>query len=335
MSDFRDFPKNKLIEKIQELQALLDAIIEEKNDQELLEFPWMGNLGSWYWYVKTNRVVFNDQKVIALGYARDEIPADIGFEFFTQKLHPDDHERAMENMRDHLYGRSEVYEVSYRIRTRDNRYIWFYYRGKITKRDKDGKPELVSGIVFDITHQKKMEETLTAQNKQLELMSSTDYLTGLFNRRALFEKLDYEMRRSNRSKSPLSVIMLDIDYFKKVNDTYGHLVGDVILKQVADILRSSVRNTDIIARYGGEEFIIVAPACVLDDAGKMAEKIRVKIQDFGFETGLKATISGGAVQYTGQGIDALIEEADKCLYAAKKGGRNRINFSHISEKSKE
>jgi diguanylate cyclase (GGDEF)-like protein/PAS domain S-box-containing protein len=324
MDDYSGLPKNQLIEKIHELQVLLGALIAEKNEQELLDFPWMGNLGSWYWYVKTNSVVFNPQKVIALGFRKDEIPANIGYEFFTEKLHPDDYERVMENMRDHLYGRSEVYEISYRIRTRDNHYIWFYDRGKITKRDIDGKPELVSGIVFDITHQKMMEETLASQNRQLESMISTDYLTGLFNRRALFEKLDYEMRRSNRSNSPLSVIMLDIDHFKKVNDTYGHLVGDVILKQLAEIFRNSVRNTDIVARYGGEEFVIVAPACTCEDARKMAEKIREKIQDFGFETGIKATVSGGAAQYAGQGIDALIEEADKCLYSAKKAGRNRI-----------
>jgi diguanylate cyclase (GGDEF) domain len=99
-----------------------------------------------------------------------------------------------------------------------------------------------------------MEELLEAKNRRLEEMSMRDYLTDLYNRRALMEKLDFEIKRRNRTKNPLSVVMLDLDHFKQVNDTYGHQVGDQVLIQVADLLRKSVREIDIVGRYGGEEF---------------------------------------------------------------------------------
>ncbi len=102
---YESLSKKELIARLRELQSMLNAIREESNYQELLNFPWVGNLGNWYWYIKTNRVIFNDSKVLALGYSKDEVPAEIGFEFFTDKIHPDDHDRVMNNMRDHLYGK--------------------------------------------------------------------------------------------------------------------------------------------------------------------------------------------------------------------------------------
>ncbi|MHC1771290.1 MAG: GGDEF domain-containing protein [Flexilinea sp.] len=329
MGEYDTLSKEKLIEKIIELQILLEAIKAEKNSQELLDFPWVGNLGNWYWYLKSNRVICNDQKILALGYCKEEIPENIGFEFFTEKLHPDDYEPVMENMRNHLYGKSPAYETTYRIKTKDNNWIWFYDRGKITRRNEFGKPELVTGIVFDITEQKRMEELLEQQNRQLLELSNTDYLTNIYNRRALFEKLDYEIRRAERSKNPLSILILDIDHFKQINDTYGHLVGDKILTRMAKHIKKMVRDTDIVGRYGGEEFLVIFPECSKDEGFKIAEKIRLSIRDSEFESNIKITISGGIAEYKGQTIDSLIESADNYLYKAKEKGRNQILFPSI------
>lgn len=326
MDDFGNLSRQDLVLKVRELQALLDAIESEKNDQEFLNFPWIGNLGNWYWYRKTNRVIFNEAKIIALGYQKDEIPNQVGFEFFTQKLHPDDYDLVMENMRRHLGGLSPAYEITYRIRRKDGEWIWFYDRGKITKQDEDGKPELVAGIVFDVTEQKKMEELLKKQNQQLLELSLTDPLTGLFNRRALFDKLDYELKRAARIKNYLCLLMLDIDYFKKINDTYGHLIGDEILKGIAEALRNNVRDTDIVGRYGGEEFLIVLPDCALSDGINVAEKIRHTIMGSEFVQNIKITISGGIVEYGNENIEDFINSADLYLYQAKQKGRNRIEY---------
>jgi diguanylate cyclase len=327
MSQIETLSREQLIQKVNELQTLLDAMKADKDTQELLKFPWVGNLGHWYWYYKTNRVICNEQKLIALGYTKEEIPAEIGFEFFTERLHPDDYGRVMENMRDHLYGKSLAYETSYRIQTRQNQWIWFYDRGTITKCDENGKPELISGIVFDITEEKRMEEQLARQNQQLLEMSATDYLTNVFNRRALFDKLDYEMRRKNRHQRPLSVAMLDIDHFKQINDTRGHLMGDRVLTKVAAVIKQTLRNTDIVGRYGGEEFLVILPECNQFDAIRVAEKIRWAVQAVQFEDSLRVTISGGVVEFKhNETADQLIEKADQLLYQAKKNGRNRIEF---------
>lgn len=333
MDSLKKLTKEQLVEKVNELAVLLEAIRDEKNQQELLNFPWIGNLGNWYWHIKSNRVIFNDHKVIALGYSRGELPKEIGYEFFTSKLHPDEYERVMENMRDHLSGRSPVYETSYRIEKKDGSWVWFYDRGKITKRDENGKPELLSGIVFDITEQKRMEELLISQNQKLDEMSRTDFLTGLNNRRVLFEKLEYEAKRVGRTKDPLSLLLLDIDHFKNVNDLHGHSIGDKVLIEIANILRSSIRSTDFVGRYGGEEFMVILPECDADGAMKVAEKIRLTIQEFDFEAGLKITISGGIRQFHGESVDQMIEFADQNLYLAKKNGRNQIAHAITTESS--
>ncbi len=321
---YESLSKQELITRLRESHSLLKAIQEERNFQELLNFPWVGNLGNWYWYIKTNRVIFNNAKVLALGYSIDEIPTDIGFEFFTDKIHPEDYDQVMNNMRDHLYGRSDVYETTYRIQTRDNDWVWFYDRGMITQRDDAGKPEMLVGIVFDVTEQKRIESLLQQQNEKLVELSSIDALTGIFNRRILYERLDYEMKRSDRTKKPLSVILMDIDHFKQVNDQYGHLAGDQVLIQVAKLIQQSVRKTDIVGRYGGEEFLMILPDCSAAEGSIVAEKIRLAIQNAAYDADLKATISGGVAEYKDQSIEKLIEDADNYLYEAKRNGRNII-----------
>ena len=316
--------KNELINKINELSTVIEALKDEKNLQETVNFPWVGNLGMWYWYVKTNVVVCNDLKIKALGYERKELPGEFGFEFFTNKLHPDDYDRVMENMRRHLFGLTNAYECSYRIKKRDDSWVWFYDRGKITKRDEYGKPELISGIVFDISEEKKMEELLFKQNEMLNEMSRTDFLTNLSNRRNLIEKCNYEMMRANRTNEHLSIILFDVDNFKKINDQYGHLTGDKVLTQTAGIIKDNVRITDIVGRYGGEEFMVVLPACDQEGAFEVAEKIRKAIEKAIFEKGLSVTISGGVKQYAGESIDRLFEMVDTNLYMAKQNGKNRI-----------
>lgn len=324
MKTYDELTREDLVRKLQELESLLDALHQEKNSLEMLNFPWAGSLGTWTWYYPTNRVLCNDAKIQALGYCREDLPDEIGFEFFTSKLHPDDHERTMQAMRDHLYGEAPVYEVSYRIQTIHKNWLWFYDRGKLIQRDAAGRPELVSGIVFDITEQKRMEQMLEQQNRLLMEMSAIDYLTNVFNRRALVEKLDYEMRRAHRGSRRLSVVLLDIDHFKRVNDTYGHVTGDRVLQQVAQVIKRSVRNTDLVGRYGGEEFLVVLPDCPLSAAIRVAEKIRQGVQDTPFDDGLQVTISAGLAEYANETTEQLIMAADRCLYEAKARGRNRV-----------
>jgi diguanylate cyclase (GGDEF)-like protein len=177
--------------------------------------------------------------------------------------------------------------------------------------------------------------TYAAQRvKALENQLNRDYLTGLYNRRFFMEKFVEEATWSMRYKEPVSIMLLDIDHFKKVNDTYGHSCGDEILKQVAQIAATVSKPEHIAARYGGEEFIILLPNISRDGATEIAEKIRSSIQNKDFScvcdnntVHLSITISIGVTTYdssTQVTPDQLIGQADNALYAAKEAGRNRV-----------
>lgn len=169
---------------------------------------------------------------------------------------------------------------------------------------------------------------IEAQRDQLERLSREDPLTHLANRRDFDQRLDSEIQRAERHGSPLSVAMLDLDRFKGVNDRFGHVVGDAVLRQVADLVRSRCRAIDIIARYGGEEFAIALPGTNVLDAVVLCERIRIGFEDFDWSQvheGLTLTVSVGVSGWA-PGTDALslLAKADANLYEAKHLGRNRV-----------
>jgi len=179
-------------------------------------------------------------------------------------------------------------------------------------------------------------EQLEEANKKLRLLSSLDGLTGIANRRTFDEFLDREWRRSVREKKTLSLLLADIDFFKKFNDEYGHQAGDGCLKKVAKILSDSVnRPGDLVARYGGEEFAVIMGNTPVDFAAKIADELRsvvaqMKIRHAYSDTADFITLSIGAaavVPVPELSSDKLIEAADKALYRAKEKGRNRVAVS--------
>lgn len=322
--DYNSLSKEQLIEIIEELQILNRHLLKEKEQEVGLDFPWTGNLGHWYWNVKTNTVTFNPLKVTSLGYSKEEIPEKVTYQFFTDKLHTEDYQKTMDAMIAHLQGRAQVYEIEYRIRTKDGHYKWFYDRGKITQYDKDGKPLFLAGIVFDITKRKQMQQELEIKNKMLMEQASTDGLTKVKNHRALIEHLREEISRSVQSEEPLSIIIFDVDNFKNINDSMGHLYGDKILVSVAQIMQNNIREMDVIGRYGGEEFMVILRNSTKSVARTIAERIRQSIESHCFEDNIRITISGGVYEYDGISLSDFIHAADTNLYEAKNLGRNRI-----------
>jgi two-component system cell cycle response regulator len=166
---------------------------------------------------------------------------------------------------------------------------------------------------------------LAASNQRLQQMALTDVLTELPNRRHANEYLDQQWAMAERSGRPLSCIMVDIDYFKKVNDIYGHKVGDDVLKQVAQVLRSSARKQDMVCRFGGEEFLVICPDAPADQAYQYAERLRKNVAAEKTKTDLMVTISLGVASKKTTLINSemLLQLADKRLYMAKKIGRNQ------------
>jgi two-component system cell cycle response regulator len=175
-----------------------------------------------------------------------------------------------------------------------------------------------------------LQKELLESNRRLELLSITDGLTKLYNHRYFQDELARAFEESQRYARPLSLAMIDIDFFKKVNDTYGHAVGDEVLRAVSRIYRDSARSTDLVARYGGEEFAVMMPETALEDGITFAEKIRQLIESQPVETQagpLPITISIGVSSVPHSRIHSpkeLIVAADKALYRAKKNGRNQV-----------
>ena len=156
---------------------------------------------------------------------------------------------------------------------------------------------------------------------EIARLAASDPLTGLANRRALTTALTREVARSVRTKEPLSLAIMDIDFFKKINDTYGHMAGDDVLRAVADVMAATVRDVDVVARYGGEEFAIVLPNCPSEGALIVVERVRAAVASL--NTVAKVTVSAGIATATGTaGADAelLMADADEALYASKRAG---------------
>ena len=173
---------------------------------------------------------------------------------------------------------------------------------------------------------KDANEKIEELNKALEYSATHDALTGILNRGAILAFLENDIRRSKRIKTSLSLLMIDIDFFKKINDTYGHLVGDSILKQLCNLIRDSIREIDLFGRYGGEEFIIILPDTNVEQAKILTSRLLTRIREHNFLTNkinLKITLSIGLTEYIlDESIDLIIERADMALYEAKQSGRD-------------
>ena len=179
-----------------------------------------------------------------------------------------------------------------------------------------------------LERQRIEKEVALATAALFEQMALRDGLTGLLNRRALDERLIQEYERARRHGHPLTVLMLDVDWFKRVNDHYGHAVGDEVLKVLASLCQNAVRAEDIVARYGGEEFLLIFPETTVSTAREVCERLRQGMAEYRWENiapGLALTISGGLAAWPEvSSVQELLKAADNQLYRAKQLGRNRI-----------
>lgn len=336
---YADFTREQLLDHINEVElklaqthAKMDALLllnrqllREKEQEAALDFAWSGNLGHWYWDIRSNHVTFNPLKVITLGYDVSDIPEEVPFQFFTNLLHPDDYQTTMNAMKAHLNGEAPVYEVEYRIKAKDGSYHWYYDRGKITDIDANGNPVFLAGIVFDVTDKKRKVQELEAQNQLLAEEAMLDGLTKIRNRRALVEVLQHAIDDlKTKNGSTLSIALFDIDDFKRINDTKGHIFGDKVLTELAEISIRSIREPDVFGRYGGEEFLLVLPNTDKESAFLIADRIRKLVSEQCFYGDIHVTVSAGISEYLGGSISDFIKNADENLYIAKRTGKNKV-----------
>ncbi|MBN2147983.1 MAG: diguanylate cyclase [Anaerolineales bacterium] len=187
----------------------------------------------------------------------------------------------------------------------------------------------IADVIWTIVEYKQAEERIHQLNSQLERLAMTDELTGLANRRSFFLQGEAEIQRVLRFPAPLSLLMLDIDRFKSINDTYGHAAGDLVLQRIADTLRVHIRETDVVARLGGEEFGILLLYTQAADAVELTERLRLAVEQESYEfqgQRISATISVGVAEYCSDmpDLDAMLRKADAAMYQAKSQGRNQV-----------
>jgi diguanylate cyclase (GGDEF)-like protein len=178
----------------------------------------------------------------------------------------------------------------------------------------------------------RLQEDLISALRASEFQASHDALTGLWNRRAILEKIQQELDRSDRVGTNLGLVICDVDHFKQVNDNYGHLAGDAVLRELAKRIDSSLRSYDSVGRYGGEEFIILIPGANGAGAAELAERLRAAVADLPMQTNegeFRCTMSFGATALNKRqafDLNSLIREADEALLLAKNSGRNRVEL---------
>ena len=194
---------------------------------------------------------------------------------------------------------------------------------------------IIAGYISSL--RRNLSISKSEQSKSIEIireMAIRDELTGVYNRRHVMELLDYEKNRSSRGGGIFCLAMLDIDHFKNVNDMYGHLAGDAVLRAVATMLDQTLRSTEICGRYGGEEFLIVLAQTDIKGALICAERVRTNIENTLFPDlgpDFKVTVSIGLSEYhIREDVEKIISRADEALYRAKKGGRNRVEFEVLT-----
>lgn len=286
--------------------------------------------------IEGNLTYVNKSIRTILGYdpKEDEMPSNV-----LSFLAKEEVETAKNNMQRLL--REEIGPIEYRCIKRDGSYVNVEVNSTVL-REASSEPFGYVFVTRDITERKKVQEELRRSKEEIEQanneliksnyllqeQSIRDSLTNLYNHRFIMELLGQEIRKTIQNKAPLCLMMLDIDYFKRVNDNYGHQTGDRVLSAVSQLIQLNIRDNDYAGRYGGEEFMILLPEIQLMEAYDIAEKIRKSIQNYSFtKKNLNVTISIGLTEYHSEDIKAFVNRADTLLYRAKENGRNRTEIS--------
>ena len=274
-----------------------------------------------------------------LGYSREEL---IVSGSILSKIHPEDAPAVMAHWQQLMRG-EESGRIEYRIRSKAGQWEWVESHEIIVSKNEDGAPKDVLVVLTLITERKQAEqdllhtkEAVEAKNDELQaalsreqIFARTDVLTEISNARHFFDVAKQEFEVARRYSQPLSIIIFDLDHFKQVNDTFGHQVGDKVLKHVAQIAIEQVREADTLARYGGEEFIVLLPNSNAQESSVVAERIRERISACHMVTDqekVNVTISAGISELLldVDTLDLLIRRADQALYEAKEAGRNCV-----------
>ena len=261
-------------------------------------------------------------------------------------VHPDDMEPCVGKYMDAVQNRKSV-DLEFRLKRHDGVYRWILDHVQ-PRFDEAGKHLGFIGTCLDVTELREARELIERQRDELEkqrdelkkqrdelaFIAKHDHLTGAFTRRYLFDQAEVEIKRMLRYGHDLYLIMMDVDKYKGINDTYGHNIGDEVLVELVECLKNSVRSIDHVCRYAGDEFCILLPETDATGAGAIAERIRASVQEIRLASAANLTLSVsiGMAQYSAvmPGVEAWIEAADGALYCSKQAGRNRVSAAALA-----
>lgn len=282
--------------------------------------------GVWDWNLQTGEMFLSRQEMTILGYD-GEGPLHTHIADWVERMHPDDLAMRKIAIERYLAGKEPLYHCEFRLQSRDGGWRWILARGMVVSHTPDGKPLRMIGTHADISARKMAEAELVR-------LATTDSLTGISSRRHFFEELESELSRVRRSGAPTSLLMMDIDHFKNINDTHGHAAGDLVLRQFCELAGRQLRRSDRFGRLGGEEFALLLPDT--DEAGAMqfAERFRRSVADTPVQSpqgSIPYTVSIGVAIFRADdaSIDSFMARADAALYRAKAGGRNRVEADTV------
>jgi diguanylate cyclase (GGDEF)-like protein/PAS domain S-box-containing protein len=307
--------------------ALKQAQMSLEKSDERLRLVLKGSTDApWDWDMLTGEVYYSERWWNMLGYPSGEGISDSNA--WRRLMHPDDDPMIAEFVMELTASRRQAYSVEFRLRHRDGHYVPVLARGYVL-RDEAGRALRIAGVNTDLTAQKQTE-------RRIYELAYFDHLTGLPNRRFLLEELEHVLARGRRSKHFSALAYLDLDNFKLLNDTMGHDLGDMLLQQVGQRLRTTVRESDQLARLGGDEFVVVledigaTPRAAAAEADRTVGKILAALGlPFQLDTVLfKSSASVGITLFDGSGasVEALLKQADLAMYRAKADGRNLARF---------
>jgi len=302
--------------------------------------------GIWDLDINSDRIFLSKQWKALLGFNATDL-SDTPTEWFS-RIHDDDRSQVKKLLKKHLEGKTAHFRSEHRIRHANGSFRWFLARGAKVDLSHHAVSR-IAGTITDIHEQKNHEQQLLQQldelrfalasekvlmdeldrkNRELTELSITDGLTRLYNHRYLQDRFDYEFKRVRRYGGMLSCIIIDIDHFKTLNDTYGHQYGDYVIRQIATLIKTRSREVDICGRYGGEEFMVITN---LNEKNALlyATKIHDTIEKYVFEhpsAQVNVTVSVGVAEYNSdiKSKQEFIERADRAMYQAKNSGRNMV-----------
>ena len=266
---------------------------------------------------------------LVTGYSAQDHVADPGL--WHRMIHVEDRARVMRHI-EALHDGKPVSIVEHRVYNKGGHIRWLR-NTSLTRRDPDGRLIGYDGLVTDITELKMAEQQRDALLKSLREMASSDAMTGLPNRRGFNEELHRAWNMAVRHRVSLGILVMDLDHFKAINDTYGHLVGDTILKEYAALVKPLLRESDVVCRYAGDELVVILPWADKEITEQIGERILRQIREHvfsadHFKLNLTSSIGGHAgTPVDGQAPEVFINQADRALYRAKQAGRDRICMS--------